>query len=37
MGLMIGGRLLDDRISGAPGLRRLAFRHLFVLRKPDHG
>ena len=33
MGLSICGRLLDSMISGAPLLRRVAFRHLFVLRK----
>ncbi len=33
LGLKIRGRLLDSFISGAPILRRIAFRHLFLLRK----
>lgn len=33
MGVTVGGRLLDNLISGLPLLRRFAFRHLFVLRK----
>lgn len=38
LGLMVRGRLLDTMISGAPFLRRVAFRHLFVLRKAQqHG
>ena len=37
LGLMVRGRLLDSIISGAPLLRRIAFRHLFVLRKAQHG
>lgn len=35
LGLMVRGRLLDCIISGAPLLRRIAFRHLFVLRKGE--
>jgi ubiquinone/menaquinone biosynthesis C-methylase UbiE len=37
LGLMVRGRLLDSIVSGAPLLRRIAFRHLFVLRKAQHG
>jgi ubiquinone/menaquinone biosynthesis C-methylase UbiE len=37
LGLMVRGRLLDCIISGAPGLRRVAFRHLLVLRKAQYG
>ena len=37
LGLTVGGRMLDCIISGAPLLRRVAFRHLFVLRKAQHG
>ena len=33
LGLKVRGQLLDSIISGAPFLRRAAFRHLFVLRK----
>jgi len=33
LGLTVRGRLLDSIISGAPLLRRFAFRHVFVLRK----
>lgn len=33
LGLTVRGRLLDSLVSGAPMLRRFAFRHLFVLRK----
>jgi ubiquinone/menaquinone biosynthesis C-methylase UbiE len=33
LGVTVGGRILDSIISGAPLLRRFAFRHLFVLRK----
>lgn len=29
-----GGRMLDEWISNLPGLRRLAFRHIFVCQKP---
>lgn len=29
----LGGRMLDERVSGAPLLRRLAFRHLVVCRR----
>jgi SAM-dependent methyltransferase len=37
LGLRVRGRLLDSIICSAPLLRRLAYRHLFVLRKPEHG
>jgi SAM-dependent methyltransferase len=37
LGVMVRGRMLDSIISGAPLLRRVAYRHLFVLRKPHHG
>jgi ubiquinone/menaquinone biosynthesis C-methylase UbiE len=33
LGIHVRGRMLDNIISGAPLLRRFAFRHLFVLRK----
>jgi ubiquinone/menaquinone biosynthesis C-methylase UbiE len=33
MGIRIGDKLLDEKISGAVWLRRYAFRHLFVLEK----
>jgi ubiquinone/menaquinone biosynthesis C-methylase UbiE len=33
LGLTVHGRTLDSIISGAPLLRRIAFRHLFVVRK----
>jgi ubiquinone/menaquinone biosynthesis C-methylase UbiE len=36
LGLVVHGRMLDFIISGAPLLRRIAFRHLFVLRKAQH-
>ncbi len=31
---LVGGRMLDERISSLPLLRRLAFRHLITARKP---
>jgi ubiquinone/menaquinone biosynthesis C-methylase UbiE len=34
MAVPIGRRMLDERLSSLPGLRRLAFRHLVVARKP---
>ncbi|MBM3555093.1 MAG: class I SAM-dependent methyltransferase [Alphaproteobacteria bacterium] len=34
LGIEVGGRMLDEWLSSLPGLRRLAFRHLLVLRKP---
>jgi ubiquinone/menaquinone biosynthesis C-methylase UbiE len=37
LGLKVRGQLLDSIISGAPLLRRAAFRHLFVLRKTQNG
>jgi hypothetical protein len=37
LGLTVCGRLLDSLVSGAPLLRRFAFRHLFVLRKARCG
>ena len=33
LGLRIGGKMLDEWIASAPLLRRLAFRHLVVVRK----
>ena len=30
----VGGRMLDEWVAGLPGVRSLAFRHLFVCRKP---
>jgi ubiquinone/menaquinone biosynthesis C-methylase UbiE len=37
LGVTINGRMLDCIISGAPLLRHVAFRHLFVLRKKQNG
>lgn len=37
LGVTVNGRMLDSIISGAPLLRHLAFRHLFVLRKKRYG
>ncbi len=34
LGIKVCGRTLDSWISGLPILRKLAFRHVFVLRKP---
>lgn len=34
MGLRLGGRMLDEHISGAPLLRKFAFRHILLLKKP---
>ena len=30
----IAGRMIDERVSSLPGLRRFAFRHVVVCRKP---
>lgn len=30
----VAGRMLDEQIASLPGLRTLAFRHLFVCRRP---
>jgi SAM-dependent methyltransferase len=34
LGLTVRGRLLDEWLSSLPGLRRLAFRHVIVVRRP---
>ena len=34
LGVPIGGRMLDERLSSLPGLRHLAFRQLVIARKP---
>jgi len=37
LGVTLNGRMLDCIISGAPILRHIAFRHLFILRKKPNG
>lgn len=37
MGFRIGSRMLDEWVSGAWPFRFFAFRHLFLVRKPDVG
>lgn len=34
LGVAVGDRMLDERLSSLPGVRHLAFRHLVVARKP---
>lgn len=34
LGISIGGKMLDEWVSGSWPLRYLAFRHLFLVRKP---
>jgi ubiquinone/menaquinone biosynthesis C-methylase UbiE len=34
LGISVGGRMLDERLSSLPGVRHVAFRHLIIARKP---